>query len=110
MVAHVDVTVPLAPGWLPTYPGDTPLTIRRDASLADGELANLSSMTCTLHAGTHVDAPLHFLDGAAGVEAVSLDALIGPAWVVDASSVTEHVDAAALAAGSIPDSATRLLF
>src|SRR3954447_20274129 len=110
MVAHVDVTVPLAPGWLPTYPGDTPLTIRRDASLADGDLANLSSITCTLHAGTHVDAPLHFLDGTAGVERPPFDVLIGPAWVVDATSVTPHIDAAALDDVEIPDGATRVLF
>jgi arylformamidase len=108
--AYVDVTVPLVPGWLPTYPGDTDLTIRRDASLADGDLANLSSITCTLHAGTHVDAPVHFIADGAGIEAVPLDALIGPAWVVDATSVSGSIDAAALERLEIPRGAERLLF
>jgi arylformamidase len=110
VAARIDVTTALAPGRLPLYPGDTPLTIRRDASLADGDLANLSSMTCTLHAGTHVDASLHFLEDGAGVEALPLDALIGPAWVVDASTLPGHVDAAALAALDLPPHAERVLF
>jgi arylformamidase len=110
MVSYVDVTVPLVPGRVPVYPGDTELTIRRDTSLAAGDLANLSSITCTLHCGTHLDAPVHFLDGAAGVEAVSLETLIGPAWVADATNVAGHIDAAALEGVDIPDGATRVLF
>jgi arylformamidase len=110
MASHVDVTVPLVPGWTPVYPGDTDLTVRRDASLADGDLANLSTITCTLHCGTHVDAPVHFLDGTDGVDAVPLDALIGPAWVADATGVRGHIDAAALAGLGVPDGATRVLF
>jgi arylformamidase len=110
VAARVDVTAALAPGRLPAYPGDTALTIRRDAALADGDLANLSSITCSLHTGTHVDAPLHFLDDGAGVEALPLDALIGPAWVVDASSIPGHVDAAALATLDLPPDAERVLF
>jgi len=35
------------------------------------------------HGGTHLDAPIHFLQGGATVEAVSLSRLIGPASVVD---------------------------
>lgn len=35
------------------------------------------------HAGTHVDAPIHFSAGGATVDDVPLDALIGPAVVID---------------------------
>jgi hypothetical protein len=34
--------------------------------------------------GTHVDAPVHFLDGADAVESLALDVLIGEAQVVEA--------------------------
>jgi arylformamidase len=110
MAVHVDVTVPLVPGQVPIYPGDRELTIRRDARLADGDPANLSSVDCTLHCGTHVDAPVHFLDGAPGVEAVTLDVLIGPAWVADATHVAGDIDAAALGSVDIPDGTQRVLF
>src|SRR5262249_42071032 len=35
------------------------------------------------HTGTHVDAPGHFLRGGAGVDAMPLESLIGPARVID---------------------------
>lgn len=35
------------------------------------------------HSGTHCDAPRHFLPGGAGVDALDLDLLIGPARVLD---------------------------
>src|SRR5690349_25167296 len=36
------------------------------------------------HTGTHVDAPAHFIDGAAKIESLQLDVLIGPAEVIEA--------------------------
>ena len=39
------------------------------------------SMFC--HYGTHVDAPNHFLQGAAGIEAAPLTRLIGPAALIE---------------------------
>ena len=41
-----------------------------------------------LHAGTHVDAPVHFINGAAGVDTLSLDVLVGPALVIYLPDVT----------------------
>lgn len=38
------------------------------------------------HAGTHVDAPIHFIAGGATVDNVPLDDLIGPAVVIDVVS------------------------
>ena len=34
------------------------------------------------HTGTHVDAPLHFIDDGAGVDALPLDVLMGPARLI----------------------------
>jgi kynurenine formamidase len=39
------------------------------------------------HTGTHVDAPLHFIPGADDVDALGLDALVGPAQVADLTPV-----------------------
>src|SRR5690349_347048 len=45
------------------------------------------------HGGTHVDAPLHFWQSGASVDAIPLERLIGPALVVDvAAQVAENRD------------------
>lgn len=61
------------------------------------------------HTGTHVDAPSHFLAGGAMVEDISLDDLIGPAWIADTGSAP-IVDATLLASLGIPGGAVRILF
>jgi arylformamidase len=104
-----DITVPIRRG-MPVYEGDPDVVIQRVQAIASGSACNLSRIDFGLHTGTHVDAPLHFIDGAAGVDALPLDALIGAAWVVDATSVTTDLDRAALQALDMPASAERLLF
>ncbi len=109
MTGLIDVTVPMSSS-TPVFPGDPPFTLERVLSLADGGVCNLSRLDAGVHTGTHIDAPVHFIDGGAGVETTPLDALLGPAYVVDARAVTGHIDAATLQALDIPPEATRLLF
>jgi arylformamidase len=103
-----DISVPVD-GSLPVWPGDPPVELRRVASIADGENANVSSLATGVHVGTHVDAPLHFLDGRGGVETIPLSAMIGPATVVDLRRASV-IDAAALTKASIPPRVRRILF
>lgn len=110
VTSYVDVTVPLVPGLVPLYPGDTDLSVRREQHRAQGDPANVSSLTCSLHCGTHVDAPVHFFDGQPGVDTVPIETLVGPAWVADATAVDGDIDGAALSRLAIPDDATRILF
>ena len=72
----LDVTVPLRPGMV-VFDGDPPVRLERVASLAGGDAANLSLLDFGVHSGTHVDAPVHFIDGAGGIDTVPLDAMIG---------------------------------
>jgi arylformamidase len=51
--------------------------------MADGDSANVTHIEAAMHYGTHVDAPVHFIDGAAGVEALPIDVLIGRVNVID---------------------------
>lgn len=46
---------------------------------------NTTNLTLYSHAGTHMDAPLHFLDGGATIDQWDLQRCIGPALVVDLS-------------------------
>jgi arylformamidase len=77
-----DVTVPLSND-LPTYPGDPGIEIRDWLSLSSGDAANVSTLSFGAHTGTHVDAPAHFIEGAAKVESLALDVLIGEAEVIE---------------------------
>ena len=43
---------------------------------------NVSRLACSVHTGTHVDAPHHFLNDHRTVESLALDILVGPALVV----------------------------
>jgi arylformamidase len=74
----IDVTVPLSPD-LPTYPGDTPVQTEPTHRIADGGPYNVTRLTMGTHAGTHVDAPRHFLTEGGAVDELSLDILIGKA-------------------------------
>jgi arylformamidase len=89
-----DVSVPLREGMV-TYPGDPEVHLERAASIAGGDVVNLTRIDFGLHSGTHVDAPVHFIEGGAGVDAVPLEALVGPCEVVEAPSLAPEFVAAA---------------
>jgi len=89
----IDISVPVRPGMI-IYPGDPTVSLERVMSIADGGMCNLSRLELGVHTGTHVDAPVHFIDGAPAAESLPLDVLIGPARVVDLTGA-ERLDAAA---------------
>jgi arylformamidase len=105
----IDISVPIGAA-TPTFEGDPTIHLELAASIAAGAICNVSRLDFGVHSGTHIDAPVHFIDGAPGIEAVPLDACVGPAVVVDASEVEGTIDAAAIARLAIPDDAERILF
>lgn len=81
----IDVTVPLDAN-LPVYPGNTPFSIEAIKRIASGGSSNLSTLHLSAHAGTHVDAPRHFFDDAAGADALPLELLFGRARVIEVTT------------------------
>jgi arylformamidase len=77
-----DVTVPVS-NELPTWPSDPGVEIRDFRTFSAGDGVNVSMLNFGAHTGTHVDAPAHFIEGAAKVESLPLDALIGEAIVIE---------------------------
>ncbi len=65
------------------YQGDKPPTKREDKSIANGDLYNLTYFEMCAHNGTHIDAPLHFLDGGDTVEQIPLEKTVGNCYVVE---------------------------
>ena len=81
-----DVTVPLTKDII-VYPGDPPVRIERKATLnRDGAKANVSRYAFGSHTGTHIDAPLHFIENGATVDQLPLGLLIGRARVVEVTA------------------------
>jgi arylformamidase len=103
-----DISLPVLPG-MPVWPGDPPVELERFSDMACGDECNVSRLACSVHTGTHVDAPLHFFQHGASVEQLSLDVLIGPALVVECADV-DAITAAYLDALAMPADTTRLLF
>jgi len=77
-----DVTVPLSAS-VPTYPGDPRFDIEFTHRLAAGDPYNLTRFSLGAHAGTHVDAPYHFLADGATVDELPLEILMGKARVLE---------------------------
>lgn len=65
------------------YPGDPPTVVRRVKSIGEDCDYNLSVLCTCVHAGTHADAPLHFLEDGASVEQLPCEAFIGPCTVIE---------------------------
>lgn len=77
----MDVSVPIRSGMV-RWPGDPPVVVEERLAMSRGDPANLTALSLGAHAGTHVDAPLHYIDGAAPVDRLPLDVAVGPARVV----------------------------
>jgi len=105
----IDITVPIRDGMV-HYDGNPAIHLERVSSISSGATANVSRLDFGVHSGTHVDAPLHFLEDGAGSEALPLEPLIGPVHVVDATGVEHALDEAALRGLDLPVGAERLLF
>lgn len=102
----IDITRLLGPE-TPVYPGDPAVTLEVLSRARGGESYALSRLTLGTHAGTHVDAPAHFLPGGPTAEAIPLDACIGPATVFSVTGSAGAIEPAELA--SLPGGCDRVL-
>jgi arylformamidase len=87
----IDVSLTLKSNMM-HWPGDPPVSIERVREMDKGDTVNLSKITMGAHSGTHVDAPIHFIKGAKGVDQILIDSLIGPARIIeiaDADTIKE---------------------
>ena len=64
------------------YPGDEPPHLRAVHRMKDGESYNLSRLETSMHAGTHVDAPLHFIANGSDIASLSLEQFVGECVVL----------------------------
>src|SRR5688500_11094696 len=60
-----------------------PLELIERKRMSRGDTNNSSSIQTSVHAGTHVDAPFHFVPEGVTIESLPLDLFIGPARVCE---------------------------
>ena len=106
-----DISVTLEPG-IPVWPNNPGFELVRVNDIASGASSNVSRVALGCHTATHVDAPVHFIPGAAGVDSLPLERLTGPATVYSVSLTPAdagNVTAAALQRAHVAPGSMRVL-
>ena len=92
-----------------TWPSEPAPKIEPLRRIAKGDTANVSVISISDHTGTHVDPPLHFIDGGNTVDRLPLEPLVGLCRVLEYRD-KGHISADWLERARIPAGTTRLLF
>jgi arylformamidase len=103
-----DITIPISPGML-VWPGDPPVVLERVSSMDAGAHDNVSRLACSVHTGTHVDAPHHFLNDGRTVDALPLDVLTGSVQVIGISEDVGLITADILEKAAVQVGTIRLI-
>lgn len=102
-----DITVPFRTD-LPVWPGDPVPSMTMMKCQEDGYRCNVTRLDTGVHFGTHLDAPVHFIEGTKGVDELDLEMLVGPSVVAEVPGVME-ITAEHLEALDLPADTKRLL-
>lgn len=105
----IDISAPLD-GAGPYWPGSPGCSLHAEMHVARGDKVTNSTLRMDVHAGTHVDAPAHHLLGGATVDCLPLDAMIGPALVVEVGCGVSEITAEVLRSEIGPSVPERVLF
>lgn len=84
-----DISLSIAPD-MPVWPGDVNVEVTPVSRISQGAGANVSILRFSTHVGTHVDPPLHFIEGGMTVDEIPLDVLVGECLVykIDSPVIT----------------------
>lgn len=77
----IDVSIPLRNGMV-HWPGDRPYERKSNMQISQGDVANLSEIAGSAHTGTHMDAPLHFIEHGASIDTMPVSVTVGRARVI----------------------------
>jgi arylformamidase len=103
-----DISLTISPD-LPVWPGDSQPKLERTSMIEAGDNANVSQMKVSVHTGTHVDAPYHFVSNGRTVEDLQLNHLTGRAYVLHLPEIN-LITAEILDNADIPTRSKRVLF
>ncbi len=102
----IDLTHPIH-AEMPVWPDAQRPSLTQQCVIDETCPVRVSWISMSAHAGTHLDAPSHFLVDGKMVESLSLEDLIGPTWIGDTGDES-IVDERVLESLSIPHDAIRI--
>jgi arylformamidase len=89
-----DISMPICPG-MPVYKNkEEKQPVFETTSDFSTASAHETRLHIDAHTGTHIDAPLHMLEGGATIESIVLSQLVRSCRVVDLTGVTDAIRAA----------------
>ena len=71
----------------PVYEGDPETEVTAVRSMENGDEYNLSAVSMCVHAGTHIDAPLHFWEEGSPVDDMRLNTFYGKCTVISVEGI-----------------------
>ena len=104
-----DISLTIQNGMV-VWPGDPQVKLERIFKIEDGANANVSKLELSVHTGTHLDAPHHFINGAKTIETLALDVLIGPVQVVHLPDSVDLITGEIVEKAGIAAGVSRVLF
>lgn len=73
---------------LPVWPGDQAISLMMNSAIRKGDQCNKTEIHMGTHSGTHIDAPYHFINHGATIDAIPIEIFVGPCMVVEIDTET----------------------
>lgn len=93
---------------MPVFPGDPPVSLKQITTIKKNGYTD-HSLTTVMHVGTHMDAPLHMIEGGKYMDEMPLSSFAGPGVFVNVYK-KPVIDADSLADLVIPPGSILLLY
>jgi len=108
MTKIIDISIPVKEGMV-VWPKRMESDFRLVSSFTKGDLWTETELKMNLHAGTHLDSPLHKIKGGSSVDKLKLELMVGPAFVAFLPKI-KAITSRDLENLNIPKGTARLLF
>ena len=89
----LDATYPIRES-VPVWPGQPDVSLRKASRLDEGDTANVTVLRMAMHTGTHMDAPLHFLQNGGDITTAPTWAMMGAVRVAHLPDDVDGIDRA----------------
>ncbi|MGD8457788.1 MAG: cyclase family protein [Anaerolineales bacterium] len=104
-----DISLAISPEMV-VWPDDPPVEISRTSKIEEGADSNVSRIRMSVHTGTHIDAPRHFLAKGGLIEDIPIDLLFGRAYVLHLPEEVNLITRDMVENSTIPPRTKRVLF